>query len=218
MLIIPKLRFPNNEPPIELVRKMMMVEAVPIHRLECLNWPASYPYCPQVAFQVAYGRDEIYLRFFVQEQSVKAQYTQSNEAVWTDSCVEFFLSIDSDQTYYNLETNCIGTQLFGYSDGTHPRIHADPQVISKIRKTSSLGNLPFAEINQETYWEICMAIPLECFFAHQLRGPLNGKKMTANFYKCGDELTVPHFVSWTSIPTPEPSFHQPGYFGEIYFE
>lgn len=217
MLTIPKLRFPNSEPPIELVRKMMMVDAVPIQRIECINW-AAYPYCPKVAFQMAYGRDEMYLRFFVQEQSVKAVYTQANEAVWTDSCVEFFLSIDGDDKYYNLETNCIGTQLLGYSDGIHPREHASAELISKIRKTSSLGNNPFPEIKQETYWEICMAIPFECFFGHQLKGPINGSKMTANFYKCGDDLSVPHFVSWVPIDTPEPSFHQPKYFAEIYFE
>jgi hypothetical protein len=158
------------------------------------------------------------LRFFVQEQAVKAKYTQANEAVWTDSCVEFFLSVEGDEKYYNLETNCIGTQLLGYSDGTHPRVHADAQIISKIRKTSSLGNLPFDELHQETYWEICMTIPFDCLFAHQLRGPLKGKKMTANFYKCGDELSVPHYVSWAPITTPEPSFHQPNFFGEITFE
>lgn len=217
MLTIPKLRFPNTEPPIELVQKMMTAAQVPIHTIECINWPA-YPYCPKVAFQMAYGRDEIYLRFFVQEQSVRAKYTGPNEAVWTDSCVEFFLSVDSDQKYYNLETNCIGTQLLGYSDALHPREHASAEILSRIRKTSSLGNSPFREITKETYWELCMAIPFHCFFAHNLNGPLSGTKMKANFYKCGDELSVPHYVSWAPIQTPKPSFHQPAFFGDIIFE
>lgn len=217
MLHIPKLRFPNQEPPIELVRKMLIAEQVPFQELGCINWE-SYPYRPKVAFQMAYGRDELYLRFCVQEQSVRARYTQANEAVWTDSCVEFFLSPDSNEQYYNLETNCIGTQLLGYADGVNPRVHAGADTLSHIRKTSTLGNAPFEEKKQETYWEVCMAIPTECFFAHQLKGPLKGKSMTANFYKCGDELSVPHFVSWAPIHTPEPSFHQPGFFQEIYFD
>lgn len=218
MLTLPKLRFPNTEPPIELVRKMMLVQAVPIHSLHCLNWPDRFPYAPQVAFQMAYGRDELYLRFFVQEQSVRARYSQANSAVWTDSCVEFFLSIEGDEKYYNLETNCIGTQLLGYSDGVNPRIHAQEEVLAQIRKESSLGHTPFEEVLKETYWEVCMAIPTHCFFADHLTGPLQGKRMKANFYKCGDELQTPHFVSWAPIQTEEPSFHQPTFFDWIVFE
>ncbi len=41
--------------------------------------------------------------------------------------------------------------------------------------------------------------------------------MSANFYKCGDKLTVPHFVTWNSIGTNKPDFHQPKFFGELYF-
>jgi hypothetical protein len=48
--------------------------------------------------------------------------------------------------------------------------------------------------------------------------PVKGKKMRGNFYKCGDELSVPHFVSWTKINTPNPSFHVPECFGGLEFE
>ena len=34
-------------------------------------------------------------------------------------------------------------------------------------------------------------------------------------YMCSDDLPVPHFISWSPIHTPEPSFHQPIFFGEI---
>ena len=42
-----------------------------------------------------------------------------------------------------------------------------------------------------------------------------GTTLRANVYKCGDDLPVPHFISWSPIHTPEPSFHQPTFFGEI---
>jgi hypothetical protein len=42
--------------------------------------------------------------------------------------------------------------------------------------------------------------------------------MRGNFYKCGDELGVPHFVSWTKIKTDSPAFHMPEFFGGLEFE
>ena len=46
---------------------------------------------------------------------------------------------------------------------------------------------------------------------------LKGVCATANFYKCGDDLPEPHFVSWNKIEAPTPNFHLPKYFGEIEF-
>jgi hypothetical protein len=42
--------------------------------------------------------------------------------------------------------------------------------------------------------------------------------MGANFYKCGDELPTPHFLSWNPIEWKEPSFHRPEQFGKLIFE
>jgi len=47
---------------------------------------------------------------------------------------------------------------------------------------------------------------------------LNGKTMRANFYKCGDKLQTPHFLSWAPIDLPKPKFHCPEFFGELVFE
>ena len=47
---------------------------------------------------------------------------------------------------------------------------------------------------------------------------LDGRDMRANFYKCGDKLTTPHFLSWNKIDLPSPCFHCPPFFGQIHFE
>ena len=39
-----------------------------------------------------------------------------------------------------------------------------------------------------------------------------------NFYKCGDMLSKPHFLSWNPIDTPSPDFHVPASFGLLTFE
>jgi hypothetical protein len=98
-----------------------------------------------------------------------------------------------------------------------PVIHASEEKISTIRRISTLGDLPFAERKEATEWQITVAIPWKVFFKHNLQ-PTHGKKMRDNFYKCGDELCVPHFVSWTKIKTENPSFHNPEFFGGLEFE
>ena len=46
---------------------------------------------------------------------------------------------------------------------------------------------------------------------------LKGKTFRANFYKCGDMLSVPHYVTWNPVGTPKPDYHRPEYFGELKF-
>ena len=50
-------------------------------------------------------------------------------------------------------------------------------------------------------------------------GPLPGMQdqtWRANFYKCGDATSHPHWASWNPIGE-KLSFHKPEYFGEIVF-
>jgi len=46
---------------------------------------------------------------------------------------------------------------------------------------------------------------------------LKGKIFRANFYKCGDKLTVPHYVTWNPVGTENPDYHQPEHFGLLKF-
>lgn len=203
-----------SNPPLELISETLDLEIESL-QLETVNWE-EFPYHPEVSVQVAFNEEELFLQYKVVEQAVKAEVTDSNGKVWTDSCVEFFISPEGNDEYYNLEINAIGTALLGFRKKGDPTVHASEEVISQIRRVSSLGDSPFPEINGETDWQITVAIPWEVFFKHDLK-PVSGKKMRGNFYKCGDGLTVPHFVSWTKIKTEKPSFHEPQFFGGLEF-
>ena len=203
-----------SNPPLELVAETLDLEIESL-QLETVNW-IEYPYKPNVFVQIAHNENELFLRYQVKEQSVKAEIVESNGRVWTDSCVEFFLSPEGNDEYYNLEINCIGTALLGFRKKGEPTIRATNEQIAAIRRFSTLGDLPFPERKETTNWQITMAIPWEAFFKHALK-PIQGKKMRGNFYKCGDELSIPHFVSWTKIKTKKPSFHNPEFFGGLEF-
>ncbi|HAH23853.1 MAG TPA: hypothetical protein DCL77_08860 [Prolixibacteraceae bacterium] len=204
-----------TNPPLELVSETieLEIEALP---LEMVNWN-DFPYRPDVSVQIAYNENELFLHYKVNEQSVKAEITENNGPVWTDSCVEFFISPEGNDEYYNLEMTCIGTALLGFRKKGEPAIQATAEHIDSIRRVSSLGPIPFPEQMGDTKWDITIAIPWEAFFNHTLK-PIQGKKMRGNFYKCGDNLSVPHFVSWTRIKTDKPSFHVPESFGGLEFE
>jgi hypothetical protein len=204
-----------SNPPLDLISETLDLE-IELLKIETINWEA-FPYLPEVSVQIAYNEDELFLQYKVSEQSVKAVVDESNGRVWTDSCVEFFLSPEGNDVYYNLEMNCIGTALLGFRKKGEPTTHASADQIATIRRISSLGNTPFAEKKTQTEWQITVAVPWTVFFSHNLK-PTSGTKMRGNFYKCGDELSVPHFVSWTKIKTDKPAFHMPEFFGGLEFE
>jgi len=169
---------------------------------------------PDVMFFIAYGDDALYLKFAVKEKHFRATYRQTNDPVYKDSCVEFFIEFDEDNAYYNFEFNAIGTPLVGYGlPGNRELLPV--LLISDIKSAASNKNvqgdlLPFE-------WELRLAIPFSLFYKHSI-STLKGKACKANFYKCGDDLPEPHFLCWNNIIADKPNFHLPEFFGKLIFE
>ena len=186
------------------------------NKVENVNWPAEFPYCPKMEFGVAYTDDAILVHYRVEEQSVRAVAQQDNDNVWEDSCAEFFISPAGDGLYYNVECNCAGTLLVGVGEGRNNRELAKPEVTKLIDRWTTLGRTPFDTREGAVKWELALRIPFAVFFRHNITS-LDGLTLKGNFYKCGDKLPVPHFVSWSPIGTPQPDFHCPQYFGELKF-
>ena len=185
------------------------------HRIETVNWE-DYQYKPEVTFSIAYSDFEIFLKYYVKENFFKAEKTETNQMVCEDSCVEFFVSPGEDGIYYNLEFNGIGTCLLGTGTARENSTLANLDIISKIRRRTSAGKNPVKERAGDFAWTITIAIPFEVFFHHKVKR-LKGKTFRANFYKCGDKLSVPHYVTWNPVGTEKPDYHQPSYFGLLKF-
>jgi hypothetical protein len=183
--------------------------------IDCLNWE-NFQYKPDARFNIAYGEKEIFLKYYITEDFVKAEKTDSNQMVCEDSCVEFFVSPASDGIYYNFEFNAIGTCLLGSGTCRKDGSRAPVSVIDNIRRKGSLGKGPFSERQGENVWSITVAIPVDGFFRHSIK-ELKGKTFMANFYKCGDKLTQPHYLTWNPVGTENPDYHQPEYFGMLKF-
>lgn len=181
------------------------------------NWANDYPYMPQVAFRMAHDDNAIYIEYSVAEESVRAIASKDNGHVWEDSCCEFFSQPTNDGTYYNIECNCAGTILVGCGNNREGRTLAPQDVLNKIDRWSTLGRMPFDEKIGICKWQLALIIPLKTFFKHDIQS-LSGRTIRANFYKCGDALQKPHFLSWNAIKVEKPDFHQPNFFGQLIFE
>lgn len=191
-------------------------ENIACQPINIVNWK-TYPYQPEVAFRIAHTDDAILLHYIVTENSVRAKYGEDNGSVWTDSCVEFFSIPAGDEIYYNLECNCIGTILLAAGPERNNREHASKEVTKQVKRWASLGREPFEERIGACTWEVALLIPYAVFFKHTIKS-LDGMGINCNFYKCGDELQTPHFLSWNPIHTENPDFHRPDFFGLLEFE
>ena len=199
------------------IPQLMEQAGVAWQDIACIDWPADYPYAPSVHFRIAHTGSHILIEYRVSEQTVAAVAPHDNGHVWEDSCCEFFFKPEGGDVYYNIETNCAGTVLVGCGPQREGRELAPATVLGAIDRWSSLGRKPFAECQAPAEWRMALSIPVGTAFRSGLTS-LGGLRKTANFYKCGDKLRTPHFLSWRAITLPAPDFHRPDFFGPIEFE
>jgi hypothetical protein len=179
--------------------------------LEFHLWDDGGEYKPEASFSIAHVDHSILLKFFVIEKEIRAEVSQTNGPVCEDSCVEFFVSFDQSG-YYNFEFNAIGTILAAFGKNKSERTFLPEEMLQRIEV--------FTKVSTEQaspYWEMFVVIPIELFIYHSLPS-LSGVVCGGNFYKCGDRLSQPHFLSWSNIETGQPNFHLPEFFGTIVFE
>lgn len=183
------------------------------HSIDHSPWPA-FPQEPTTSFTIAHIQDAILLKFYVTEPAPRITFYTANDPVYKDSCVEFFISWDAGRSYYNLESNAIGTFLLGYGPGRENRSPLSAGLIQTIGHYSSLPSS--SQDEPGTGWSLTLKIPLEIFI-HDSITTLTATAAKANFYKCGDDCAAPHYLAWNNITTPSPDFHQSRFFGDLLF-
>ena len=203
---------------LDLVQVSQLLEAhAELHSIDIINWDI-FSYQPEVKFRIAHSNNQIWLKYYVKEKNILAQVETINGGVAGDSCVEFFFDPRADGNYYNFEFSCIGMPHLAYGPGRGDRQFMDEEKIKKeIAIASSLGDKPFVERTGDHTWEMTIVIPASILVADE-GIQLKGLKTKANFYKCGDKTSEPHYVSWNAISTETPDFHRPEYFGVLVFE
>jgi hypothetical protein len=193
------------------------IDAVPVS-----NFMGTRPeHFPQTLVKVAYDTEAIYVKFRVEDRYVKAVHKKNQDPVYKDSCVEFFFTPGTDvgKGYFNLEMNCGGTMLFHHQ--VVPRKGAVPIAETDIREievATSLPQIVDPELSEATTWIVSYRIPFSILKKyHDFENPAPGTIWRANFYKCADETSHPHWLTWAPVKLPKPDFHRPEFFGELHF-
>jgi hypothetical protein len=186
-----------------------IMDQLPRHGLFNNSWPQYKTVCT-TDFSIAHTYKEIMIKFYILNDHFGSKIRNLNGDVHQDNCVEFFVSFDGGQAYYNIEFNCLGIGKMAFGKKGE-REFLPPNIIRTIRKWVRSDI-----INKMFDWEIILCIPATAFIYHKV----NLKKQlscSGNFYKCGDGLPEPHYLTWNIVEGSKPDFHRPDHFGEIIF-
>lgn len=178
---------------------------------------------PKTQAKVRYDDEALYVIFRVEDQYVRAVAQKHDDPVCRDSCVEFFFVPGTDPAagYFNLEMNCGGTMLFHFQ--RIPRkdsVALDPADLQRIQVATTLPRNVEPEATAPTVWCVEYRLPLDILTKHfpALAQPAPGVRWMANFYKCADDSSHPHWLTWNPVNRPQPDFHVPTDFGRIEFQ
>ena len=184
-------------------------------KIESLNWIDEYPYRPITLFRIARSSDSLFIKYKVQGSMLRAIYSNDQDPVNEDSCVEFFCIVPGNDKYMNFEFNCIGTCKASKRVARNKDvIPYSKEELSMLKRYPSIGRRAFNEMEGMFDWDLTVKIPLRIMGIDPNKLP---EKITGNFYKCADGTDSPHFVTWNPIKTEIPDFHRPEFFGELYF-
>lgn len=190
--------------------------------------PESDSRHPKTQARALWNEHGLAVRFDVQDRYVRSRHTQYQDRVSKDSCVEVFLQPKAGAGYFSFELNCSGTMLLYYiEDPARPRT-ANGKLFRKyteipgkignlVEIQTSLSGLIEPEVKTRLSWNLSLFIPWTLFKKYVGDvSPSKNPSWRGNFFKCGDETSHPHWVSWNPIG-PVLRFHQPDRFGNLEF-
>lgn len=177
---------------------------------------------PETMVKLRYDEGNIYVIFSVKDKYVKAVAKETHGHVYWDSCVEFFFSPgpDTERGYFNLEANCKGVFLFEYHiNNGDSAAFVNLEDCRKVEIAHSLKTDVEQEIAEPLNWSLEYRIPFDVLKKYmKVDEPGPGVSWRANFYKCADKTSHPHWLTWAPVDYPRPRFHMPEYFGRLLFE
>lgn len=202
--------------------------ATPILKVErFMNAPGANNHRPGVQAKVAYAADGLFVIFRVSDRYVVCRHTEFQSRVYTDSCVEFFMQPKPDKGYFNLEMNAGGALLVTYIEdaartptGFKKFAKLPPEADALIPRFHSLPARIEPELTGPVEWCVEYFVPFSLL--ERYVGPLGnvaGQTWRANFFKCADESSHPHWASWAPLDVDfAGGFHRPDKFGTLKFE
>ena len=99
----------------------------------------------------------------------------------------------------------------------HRRNMPPPKCCAPCGDARPIRTLRCRKPKETTAGTLTLAIPAAALFRDRIAG-WDGVQGAMNLYKCGDDLSCPHYLSWRPVGTPAPDFHRPEFFEPVFFE
>lgn len=180
---------------------------VPAVELEHTGWLTPCPITAKA--QLCHNADTLFVRLEAQEQNIRAQLCGTLDQVCNDSCLEFFFApLIGDKRYFNFECNPLGNLYVGFGAERPTRVRQivkNPQMFCIQPFTTDGG------------WGVTYQIPGDFLRMYMPEFDFTGSA-AGNFYKCGDQTQVPHYLAWSSLTCDTPDYHRRGDFGTLVFD
>ncbi|GAA0237424.1 carbohydrate-binding family 9-like protein [Haladaptatus pallidirubidus] len=189
------------------------------------NWHRDGPK-PSLTARILYDDETLYLHFHVEDHRISSQVTELNGPTYLDSSVELFAdpNPNEDSRYFNFEANCCGYfklawQEEDWQERDIGRDLVSMRVAEQIRVETSVEGSTREPRDDDTGWWLAAAIPFSVLrsLTGVDVGPTPGTVWRGNMYRSGvssDEQKA----TWNPMPTEEPAYHSPEYFGRFRFD
>ena len=178
-----------------------------------IDAPISESDSPATAYaQICATEEALCLHLSATEPEVRAVETSPLAEVCEDSCLEFFFRpMEGSMRYFNMEWNPNKCLFLGFGSSIEDLLRIVPEEAQKEALFCP------EVIRREDGWEIFFRVPysfIRGFFPEFEVKP--GKALYCNFYKCGEMLRQPHYLTWNPIMRQGRSrFHTPAEFGRL---
>ncbi|WP_254274506.1 carbohydrate-binding family 9-like protein [Haloarcula marina] len=204
------------------------------------NWHNSGPK-PLTTARLLYDDEALYAQFQVEDEHITSVVTELNGPTFEDSSVELFADPrpntdsntsgdeggggDADQRsrYFNFEANCCGVFKLAWQeeDWQKRAIGRDlisPELADQIDVATSVDGPTREARPTDDGWWLAARIPFVALSG--LTGvdinPESGTVWCGNVYRSGVERDAMK-ATWNPMPTPEPDYHSPEFFGRLRF-
>ena len=177
------------------------------YKLDSFHWEAPTPYRPDTYCKIGVVNEELVAVLKCYEESPKAVYVERDEPIYLDSCLEFFVApIECREEYINVEMNSKGTFLCEFGKGKPERCFS-----KELTELSPIVESFSSSDENGAFWGVQVHLTKD--FISSLykidKKNIMFTEIRANFYKCGDECDVPHYLAFSPVTTLPPGFHNP---------
>ena len=175
------------------------------HRLKSYHWESDPPYRPATYFKMGVVGEDLVAMLKCYEENPRAVYINRDDPIYTDSCLEFFVApVEGRDEYINVEMNSKGAFLCEFGKGKYDRVF-----VTSLTSKSPLVEPFNGDAINGSFWGVKVTLTKDFLCDLYKINGFDFNTVKANFYKCGDECEIPHYIAFSPVTTLPPGFHNP---------